>query len=135
VGTERGDEAKKLRDQELREELETAWLRGFDKGLLAVPPEIEEREQIAADYAERVVGARETMSEQEGWRLRNGLRMAHWLPARLEAAYLRGYLDRREGQKAEMKAYAQRVLRAYGIDPPSTPSKDENTAHSAQENV
>lgn len=42
----------------LREELETAWLRGYLSGGLSAldTPSFAEVEQIAADYAERVVG-------------------------------------------------------------------------------
>lgn len=42
----------------LREELETAWLRGFGSGMRASERvvDIEEAQREAADYAERVVG-------------------------------------------------------------------------------
>lgn len=44
----------------LREELETAWLRGYRAGIIAVDvgnsANQRDREQEAADYAERVVG-------------------------------------------------------------------------------
>jgi hypothetical protein len=41
----------------LREELETAWLRGWNAGDAYGETEgLKEREQRAADYAERVVG-------------------------------------------------------------------------------
>lgn len=41
----------------LREELETAWLRGFNDGdAYGETAGLKERERMAADYAERVVG-------------------------------------------------------------------------------
>lgn len=42
-------------EREEREELETAWLRGFKGAKMGIEPGKEAR-QIAADYAERVIG-------------------------------------------------------------------------------
>lgn len=67
---------------------------------------------------------------QEVWRLSNGLRMAHWLPPRLEAAFLRGRLTDARALDAtdrqEASRYARDVLRAFGIDSLPAPSEDGN---------